>query len=259
MRVGVVGCGVMGGAMARIVAKNHEVLLYDHKKTNSEPLGNEIGGKVCDSMEELGKEADVVILAVKPKQAAEVADELDPLLNNSTLLLSILGGVTLEALEELFSTPKVFRMMPNLPLLCGKGVIAIVDDEEHTDEEKSKVEEVLQGMGKTAWLQESLMNAFAALVGSSPAFVYLFIEAMTEAGISLGFKANQALDFVLDTIEGSVELLRQSNSNTQELRWQISSPGGTTIAGLNELEAYNVRHGVIRGVQRTSEKADEMH
>ncbi|NGX51115.1 MAG: Pyrroline-5-carboxylate reductase [Chlamydiae bacterium] len=258
MKIGIIGCGVMGGAMARTIAVHHELLLFDHKRSNSDPLGREIGAKVCSSFAELAKESEVVILAVKPIHVESVADDLDPLLDKETLLLSILGGTALKTLRELFSKPTIFRLMPNLPLLCGKGVIGVVDDEGDSDEDKARVLACLKGLGSVSWLKESLMNGFAALTGSNPAFIYLIIEAMVEAGITMGFKADQAQELLLETIEGSIALLRHSKSSLAELRWQIASPGGTTIAGLNELEAHKVRHGITRGIVRTYERAEEM-
>ncbi|MGE0199072.1 MAG: pyrroline-5-carboxylate reductase [Simkaniaceae bacterium] len=258
MKVGIIGCGVMGSALAQTIVKNHEVTLYDHKKENAEPLGKKVGAPVATSLEKLAKGVEVVILAVKPKDVEKVADDLDPLLQNDTLLLSILSGTPLQRLKELFSNPKIFRLMPNLPILCGKGMIGVVEEEEHLEEDKIKVEKTLKGLGTITWFKEPLMNAFIALTGSNPAYIYLIIEAMVEAGISMGFKAAQAQEFILETFEGAVALLRHSKSLPEELRWRISSPGGTTIAGLNELEAHNVRYGIIRGIQRTQEKAQEM-
>lgn len=258
MRVGIIGCGVMGSALARTIVKNHELILYDHKQNHSEPLAREIGAKACFDLNTFSVGIDVVILATKPKQLVEVAEDLDPLLSRKTLLLSILAGTALETLQASFSNPTLFRLMPNLPLVCGKGMIGIVEESSQSLEDRGKVQDVLQGLGKVSWLPESLINAFTALTGSNPAFIYLIIEAMIEAGVSIGVKASEAQELILDTIEGSLELLRSSQESLQNLRWKIASPGGTTIAGLNELEAHKVRHGVIRGIQCAYEKANEM-
>ena len=258
MKVGIIGCGIMGSALARTIVKHHELTLYDHKECHSEPLARDIGAKACFDLNTFSKGVEVVILATKPKQLVEIAEDLDPMLSRKTLLLSILAGTTLEALQASFSNPTLFRLMPNLPLVCGKGMIGIVEESSQSPEDKEKVRDVLQGLGKVSWLPESLINAFTALTGSNPAFIYLIIEAMVEAGVSIGVKASEAQELILGTIEGSLELLRSSQESLQSLRWKIASPGGTTIAGLNELEAQKVRHGVMRGIQCAYEKANEM-
>ena len=258
MRVGIIGCGVMGSALARMIIKKHEVILYDHKKSHSEPLSRDIGAKVCFDLNTFAKQVEVVILAIKPKQLIEVAEDLDPLLNRQVLLLSILAGTPLEVLQASFSNPTLFRLMPNLPLICGKGMIGIVEESSQSLEDRERVQGILQDLGKVSWLPESLINAFTALTGSNPAFIYLIIEAMVEAGISIGIKASEAQELILGTMEGAIELLQHTQESPESLRWKIASPGGTTIAGLNELEAQKVRHGVIRGIQCNYEKASEM-
>jgi len=258
MKVGVVGCGVMGSAMARIIKGNHEVAIYSRSQGKVDTLCNEIGAKRCSSFEELAKSSDVVILAVKPKDLEEVAEELDPVLEKGTLLLSILVGTPLSRLTDQFSNTRVFRLMPNLPLLCGKGLIAVADEEEMEKTNKEKVDQVLKGLGTTVWLDEALMNSFAALTGSNPAFIYLIIEAMIQAGVTMGFNEEEAQEYVLKTIDGAVALLRYTGDAPSDLRKAISSPGGTTIAGLNELEKLGVRHGIIRGILRTLERGKEM-
>jgi pyrroline-5-carboxylate reductase len=258
MNVGIVGCGVMGSAMARIIKGHEEIFLYTRHVENIKDLAKEQGVTLCTSIEEIGNSCDAVVLAVKPKDLEEIAEELDPVLQKGTLLLSILVGTPLYRLRSYFSNPKVFRLLPNIPLLCGMGLIGVADEEEVLAEDKRAVDQILKGLGTTVWLDEGLMNPFAALTGSSPAFIYLIIEAMIQAGITVGFKSAEAKELVLRTIEGSVALLRHTGAEVSEARNAVSSPGGTTIAGLNEMERLNVRHGVISGVLQTLERGKEM-
>lgn len=259
MRVGIVGLGVMGTAMARVIKENHELALFSRNQESVSARSKEIGGKHCKSLEELTDFADIIILAVKPKHLETVAEELDPLMKNSTLLLSILGGVSLEALHDNFSNGILFRVMPNLPLLARKGMIGVADEINVPQEEKEKVNAVLKGMGSTIWIDEPHMNAFTAMTGSNPAVIYLIIEAMVEAGISMGIKPDLAEEFVLKTIEGSVDLLRMEGNSTQSLRYQICSPGGTTIAGIEALEKHGVRYGIMQGIKHINDAAEEVH
>ncbi|QVL57066.1 MAG: pyrroline-5-carboxylate reductase [Simkaniaceae bacterium] len=249
MKVGIIGLGVMGTAMARIIKENHELALFSRSQDKLVSFAKEVGGKTCKSLEELTDFSEVIVLAVKPKHLETVAEDLDPLMNKETLLLSILGGVSLEILRENFSNGTLFRVMPNLPLLSRKGMIGVADEATISQEIKNKVDELLKGMGTTTWIDEPQMNAFTALTGSNPAVIYLIIEAMVEAGISMGIKADVAQEFVLKTIEGSIDLLRMEGNTTQSLRYQICSPGGTTIAGIEELEKRGVRYGIMQGIK----------
>lgn len=258
MKVGIVGCGSMGSAMARIISQHHEVFLFSRNGETVTKLAKETGGKGCGSMEELGAQAEAIILAVKPKDLEKVADDIEPALQEGAMLLSILVGKTVEMLETTFSRAKVFRLMPNLPLLCGKGMIGVAEDDRYSKEDQKRVEEILKGLGTVTWLDESLMNAFAALTGSSPAFIYAVMEAMVEAGIAMGFKATQAQEYVMKTFEGATALVEQTGDGLQALRWKISSPSGTTIAGLNAIELQGVRSGMIQTLLETFQKGARM-
>ncbi|MCB1106828.1 MAG: pyrroline-5-carboxylate reductase [Chlamydiia bacterium] len=258
MKVGIVGCGVMGSAMARMISENHEVTLFSRNKKGVQELAKEIGAQAALSIEDLGKQCEAVVLAVKPKDLEEVAEDLDPAITKGTLLLSILVGTPTSRLGECFSNAKVFSLMPNLPLLCGKGLIAIAETGEELPEEKEKVNQILKGLGTTFWLSEKLINPFAALTGSNPAFIYLIVEAMVQAGITMGFNAKLSEELVLKTIEGSIELLQYTGDSPSALQKAISSPGGTTIAGLNQLEKRGVRYGILSAILKTLERGKEM-
>lgn len=250
MKVGIVGYGSMGSAMARIIREHHEVLVYTRTPEKVKEM------KVAASFEEVGGECEAIVLAVKPKDLEVVAEELDPAMKKGSLLLSILGGTPLSRLQGVFSNPISFRLMPNLPLLCGKGLIgAALEDPQ---ENRKEVEEILKGMGKVVWLEEKLMNPFAALTGSSPAFLCLVLEAMIQAGVTMGFSNEKAQEYVLDMAEGTAVLLKQTGVDPSEIREAVTSPGGTTIAGLNEMERLNVRHGVTGGILAALEKGKVM-
>lgn len=257
MKVGIVGLGVMGKAMARIIQENHEIALFSRSQEKLAPFAKEVGGKHCKSLEELADFSEAIIIAVKPKHLDVVAEDLDPLIDKDTLLLSILGGVTLEVLRDKFSNGIPFRVMPSLLLLSRKGVIGIADEPNIDQARKEQVNEILAGMGGRAWIDEPHMNAFTALAASNPALIYLMIEGMVEAGISLGIKADLAQEFVLKTLEGSVDLLRIDGNTTQKLRYQICSPGGSTIAGIEELEKHGVRYGIMQGIKQIAFAQDE--
>lgn len=257
MKVGIIGLGVMGKAMARIIKENHELALFSRSYEKLASFAGELGAKHCKTLEELAEFSEAIIIAVKPKDLEVVAEELDPLMDKDTLLLSVLGGVFLEVLRENFSNGIPFRVMPSLLLLSRKGVIGIADEPTIDQAKKKEVNAILEGMGSRAWIDESHMSAFTALAASNPALIYLMIEAMVEAGISLGVKADLAQEFVLKTLEGSVDLLRMDGNTTQKLRYQICSPGGSTIVGIEELEKHRVRYGIMQGIKQIAFAQDE--
>ncbi len=258
MKIGVIGCGVMGGAIAAQAAKHHQVLLYDHKLANSKDLGQKIQARVCEGLDEICKNVDAIILSVKPKDLYTVAEGIQDYLHAKHAILSILSGVTLDKLKEVFTPARAFRLMPNLPLLCGKGMIGVVQEEISPQDDYQVVEEAMKGLGTLSYLPEKLIDAFTALTGSNPAFIYAIIEAMVAAGVELGFKNDQALQYVIETFEGSLALLKTEKTSPEELRKKITSPGGTTIAGLNEMEKRGVRFGLIETLKRTAKRAQEM-
>jgi pyrroline-5-carboxylate reductase len=257
MKVAIIGCGVMGAAFAKHFAKEHTVFLCDQEKRRRERLAEEIGGKPIEKMSEAIKEAEVVLLAVKPKDMAEVAKATHTEFSKEKLLMSILAGTSLSLLRKSFFAT-ILRLMPNLALTCGEGVIGLVDDGHLSEEEKKNAEELLKGLGLLAWLPESKIEALTALAGSGPAFIFVIIEALIEGGISMGFNAEEAREFALKTIEGATSLLRATGKHPAELKWNVASPAGTTIAGLNEMEASGVRSGIIQTLHATYLRAKEI-
>ena len=256
MKVGLIGLGAMGSAMARIILEEETLAIFSRTFSKVERFTKEVGGKGCQSLQKLAQSSDVILLAVKPKELESVAEELDPLIKNETVLISILGGVSIETLKENFSNGVPFRVMPNLPLLCKKGMLGIAIEEGVDQRHKETVQAILSRMGTVAWIEERLMNAFAALTGSNPALIALIVEAMVEAGILLGFKAEISQDFVLKTIEGTIALLQQGDLSTLALRHQVCSPGGTSIVGIEALEKEGVRYGLIEGIKRIAHVHD---
>jgi pyrroline-5-carboxylate reductase len=258
MKIGILGCGVMGGAIAHNVSQYHEVILHDHKEENGARLAKDLKADFQLDLEKFIEASEAVILAIKPKDLELISKQLTPLLKHEAIVISILAGQSLQTLKHYFPLSPIFRVMPNLPLICGHGLLGIADEPEMEGRFKKKAEEILKGVGTIFWLKENLLNAFTALTSSNPAFIYLIIEAMVEAGIAMGFKGEEALEYVLQTIEGSVALLRYTRKTPAELKMEITSPGGATIAGLNKLEEQGVRAGLIAGLKACCQRADEL-
>lgn len=258
MKVAVIGCGVMGRAFAAHFSKKHPVILFDHQKEKSDSLAKEIEAKSSDSIQKAVQEADVVVLAVKPKDLSAVSQAASSAFSEKQIFVSILAGTSVEDLKKHFPKPHIVRAMPNLALICEKGVIGLVDTPSLEHEVKHKIDALLKGMGLVYWLPESKIDALTALAGSGPAFILVMIEAMMEGGVYMGFTSQEARELVLETMEGTVALLRAGKQHPAEIRAQIASPGGTTIAGLREMESSGVRAGIINTLLAAFKRSKEM-
>ncbi len=248
MKIAVVGCGMMGGALARHFAKSHSVVLCDRGMKKSQSLAREIGADAVERINDAVSDADIILLAVKPKNLADVAKATTASLSKKQILLSVLAGTPLAVLRKHFPEVSLVRMMPNLALMCGQGVIGLVEDPYLTPENKKLAQSILEGLGLLHWLAEEKVEALTALSASSPALVYVVLESMIESGISMGFTYSESEEFVLKTVEGAIALLRHSKKHPAELKIQIASPGGTTIAALKEIESTGVRAGIWSSV-----------
>lgn len=253
MRVGVIGCGVMGSAIARrLAAGGTELALLDHNKEKAKALAEELGGKFLDNL----ADPDLLFIAVKPKDFPSLAESLT--LKKGMLVISIMAGISLETLKRGLPSAKVVRAMPNLALLSGESMTTLVEDPSLDKNKQKEVETLFGMMGKYLWIKEEEIDAATALAGSGPAFILGVIEGMVEAGISMGLRADVSLQLAMQTCLGSVALLEATNENPQSLRWMISSPGGTTIAGLGVFEELGVRFGMTKTILAAFEKAKRM-
>lgn len=250
MRISIIGCGVMGSSFARRFAqKGYEVVLCDHAIVKGEALAKELEAKFYANPKDAAKGADVVLLAIKPKDLEKIAHELKL---EGQILLSILAGTSIKRLEEYFPKATIVRAMPNLALTQGEAVIALVG------ERNNQIDDLLGGLGLIFWTQEDKIDAITALAGSGPAFVLSMIEAMTESGIEMGLSAFESQELVLQTMLGAIALLKAHPGHPGQIRWQISAPGGTTIAGQAAFEESGVRSGIRKTILATYRRAKEI-
>jgi pyrroline-5-carboxylate reductase len=252
MKITVIGTGNMGGAVARHLAKEHSLTLCNRSREKGEALASEIGALFVESPQEAVKGADWVVLAVKPKDLQEIGAQLK--LTKNQILLSVLGGVTLDVLKKAFNKCIIVRLMPNTAVTTGRGIMGLSEDGTLETSKKEEITAAFSGVGHLFWIPDSKMNAFAAFAASSPAFVFVMMEAMMESGIFLGFSSAESREIVTAVFDGAVALMQGSSKHPADLKLQIASPAGTTIAGLRALEDSNVRKPIVDAVLATYNK-----
>lgn len=258
MKIAIIGCGNMGNCFAERLGSFHHLLLHDRDPNWTQELAKEVGGTPCSTLSDAVKEAEIIILAVKPQSLDELAPLLTPLLKSEQIIISLLAGTLLSTLKEKLPNLAIVRIMPNLAVKYGEGVIGIVDSSEISQELKETVNALLSPLGFLFWLKENLIDALTALAGSGPAFILTIIEAMAEAGVVMGLRADDAEELTVQTMHGCVAMMQRGKSHPAELRRQIASPQGTTIAGLRMLEKNNVRSGLIETVLASYGRAQEL-
>ncbi|QDU74993.1 Pyrroline-5-carboxylate reductase [Bremerella volcania] len=262
-RIGFLGAGQMALAMAHgFVARGGvpaaNILAADPFEQARTRFAKEISGaKTTASNQEVIDQSDVVILAVKPQMMADAAKSLTKV-PGSCLLISIAAGISLDKLNSLFSTKRIIRVMPNTPCLVGLSACAFSANEGISDEDVTLTKTLLEATGIAVQVPEKQLDAVTGLSGSGPAFVYMMIEAMSDAGVRQGLPRAVALQLAAQTVKGAAEMVLATGQHPAALKDNVTSPGGTTIAGVHELEKKGFRGAVIDAISAAAERSKEL-
>lgn len=260
MKIGIIGCGVIGGGFATHFSKHHSLVLFDIDKNRCKSLAKDFSGdvQIAENLQDVTSGTDLSLLAVKPQSLDDVSQVLAPHIGKDQLFVSTLAGVSIEKLQRRFSSASILRIMPNVACFHGQGVIGLVENPQLSSESRGIAENLFSGLGTSLWIPEKNVDAVTALSGSGPAFLFVIIEAMVDAGIGMGLTPSVAKDLVLQTIQGAVTMTLETGKHPGELKWQVSSPSGTTIAGLQEMEKLSVRAGIIETIMAAFRRAKEL-
>lgn len=212
----------------------------------------------CSELPALLSEAEVVILACKPQQLDELDTELRTLTGDK-LIISILAGTRISKLRERFpAAANIIRTMPNTPGQIGAGVTAYASEKPLESDQHSHLQSMLNAMGTSYSVEESQLDAVTAVSGSGPAYVFEFIATLRDAGIEAGLEAQTSSELALHTVLGAAKLLEQSGDTPENLRTAVTSPGGTTFAGLAAMEAAGFKQAIHAAVQAAKQRSEEL-
>ncbi len=263
MRIGFIGGGVMGEAMirgilARGVARPEEIIVCDTSAIRREALSRDYGVKVTEDHSMAIKGAEVIVLAVKPQNLAEVMEEMRGRLKSGQLVLSIVAGKSIATLTRGLEYNDIVRAMPNTPAQIGEGMSVWTAQPEVTRSQREMAKSILSAIGREINVSnERYIDMATAVSGSGPAYVFLFIESLIDAAVHIGLPRDMAEGLVLQTMLGSSRLAQESGKAPAELRNMVTSPGGTTAEGLLQLEEGGMRaiiaHAVIAGYEKARE------
>lgn len=205
------------------------------------------------------KQAEVVVLAVKPQAMDKVLTQIAPVIDEKKLVISVAAGVPIAAMERRFGPgARIVRAMPNTPALVGLGATAVSGGEHATPKDLELAKKLFDAVGTTVVLDEVLLDAVTGLSGSGPAYIFLIIEALSDAGVKVGLSRHVALRLAAQTVFGSAKLLLETGEHPGTLKDQVTSPGGTAIAGLHTLEAGGLRTTLIDAVEAATERAKQL-
>lgn len=261
LTIGCIGCGNMGGAiMAGLARKGgYDLCGYNRTVARMRPL-EDLGVRVMDTPLAVAQAADVLILGVKPYQAAAVLEELRPALTESKTLVSVAAGVSRKRLSDAVGQRcPVVRCMPNTPALVGMGVFALCfEDPDLAESRKDEVREIFNALGVSVDLPESKFTAFSALIGAGPAYVFAMMQGLVQAGVTLGFQHRESREMVAALFGGCAKMTEQSATPLMQLRDDVCSPGGLTIAGVNVLDRAGLAGLLVEAVLAANARGREM-
>jgi pyrroline-5-carboxylate reductase len=264
VRVGFVGTGRMatalaGGLVSSGFCSSDSIVGSDVVSAAADAFSESTGGSVVGSNSEVAGCSDVIVLAIKPQQMSEVLGELAAVVTPDHLVVSIAAGITLSTLAEaLGGSTRLVRVMPNTPCLVGISASAFAPGPAATDADADLVARLLETVGVALPVSEELIDAVTGLSGSGPAYIYEVIEGLVAGGVSCGLSRDVALQLAAQTVKGAAEMVLSTGESPEALRDAVASPGGTTIAGLAELERLGLRGVLVSAVEAATRRSREL-
>ena len=262
--IGFIGAGNMGealikGMIDRKVTTPDRVKAFDVVEDRLSYMNDTYGVGVYTDVVEMGSQCDIVVLAVKPQIVPKALQSYQPAAGPKQLMISICAGVTLSTLEGgLPEESRVIRVMPNTPALIGAGAAALCKGTHATDDDLAVAREIFDAVGISVVVDEKMMDAVTGLSGSGPAYVFQFIEALSDGGVNMGLSRDVATKLAVQTVLGSARMVAETGKHPAVLKEMVTSPGGTTIAGLFALERGGIRGLIMEAVEEATFRSEEL-
>lgn len=268
-KVGFIGGGnmceaIFSGALAGGALDKADIVVVDVLADRLKQLAEKYGVAVVQNdsqnlgARQVAATSDIVVLAVKPQFSRAILKDIGEDFREGTTVISIIGGTTLKTLEEFVPQSPVLRVMPNTPMLVGKGCAAITPGVRATGEHIALCRELFDAVGTSLLLNENLLNAFTAVGGCGPAFAYMFIEALADGGVEQGLPRELAQRTAAQMLAGAAEMVLKTGQHPGQLKDSVCSPGGGTIVGVHALEDGGFRAAVLSAVEKSRQKMDDL-
>jgi pyrroline-5-carboxylate reductase len=260
-QVGILGTGNMGGALIHGLLYGHlcrpeQIFCSDVRAERLKAIREKYGVKSTSHNVEVVKQSDIVILAVKPQIMKQVVEEIAKYLDLSKLIISIAAGVPLDAIEACAQKDlKLIRVMSNICVSVREGVSAIAGGKHALKEDLMMAKTIFDSVGKSLFIEENLLDAVTGLSGSGPAYIFLIIDALADAGVKVGLSRDDALILAPQTVLGAAKMLIETGEHPGKLKDMVTSPGGTAIAGLHTLEEGGLRTTLINAVEVATQRS----
>jgi pyrroline-5-carboxylate reductase len=260
-RVGILGAGNMGEALIRgmlhsRVCQPEQIFCSDALPERLEAIRNNYGVRGTSNNSEVVKQSEIIILSIKPQKMREVIEEVAGYLDLSKLVISIAAGVPLEAIESCAKKElRLIRVMPNICVSVREGVSAISKGKNCLKDDLMIAKTIFDSAGKSLFIEEHLLDAVTGLSGSGPAYIFLIIDALADAGVKVGLPRNDALVLASQTVLGAARMLIETGDHPGKLKDMVTSPGGTSIAGLHALEQAGLRSALMNAVEAAAQRS----
>ncbi|PLT34788.1 pyrroline-5-carboxylate reductase [Bacillus sp. V5-8f] len=251
---------IISGMVAKDIVKPKEIYITNRSdKDRLAFLQSRYGVSISESLETLLKDADIVFLAVKPKDILGAMEAAKPFISEQMLLISVAAGVHTASLEGLISKKvSIIRAMPNTSAAVGESATAIAGNQHASEHDLDLAQELFETIGTVTTVKEDQLDAVTGLSGSGPAYIYYLVEAMEKSSLTIGLDAETAKQLIIQTLIGAAAMLSQSDKSPAVLRKEVTSPGGTTEAGLNVLEDSGVQAAVISCIQEAAMQSKKL-
>ena len=268
-KYGFIGAGNMGssmisGLLESGLAEKKDITFVTAHEDSAKNTEERFGIERSKDAASLSKESKVIILAVKPAQLSDILPDIRESLDAESIVVSVAAGKSISEIDnallsmEVAGKLKVARAMPNTPAAVGEAMSAVCFNDRFSDEEKEEVLSIFRSFGVAEEVDEGLMDTVTGLSGSSPAFIYMLIEAMADEAVRHGMKRDKAYTFAAQAVKGSAEMVLKTKKHPGELKDQVTSPGGTTIEGIHALEEKGFRKAIMEGINASIVRSKEM-